>query len=71
MPNQRQEGKKLVTFWATEEEKALLQAAATAAGFSTLSDYIKWVGKAGPRPQEKAAPASPRPTSKKRAAKRG
>jgi nucleoside-diphosphate-sugar epimerase len=54
--------KKLVTFWASEEEKALLYAAAKVAGFENLADYLRWIAKEQPRPGQ-------RPTSKKRAAK--
>jgi hypothetical protein len=44
--------KKLVTFWASDEEKALLQQAYKAAGFSNLADYLRWIAQEQPRPGE-------------------
>lgn len=44
--------KKLVTFWASEEEKSLLQEAAHLAGFANLADYLRWIGKTQPKPKQ-------------------
>lgn len=44
--------KKLVTFWASEEEKKLLQDAATAAGFANLADYLRWIAQTQPKPRK-------------------
>jgi hypothetical protein len=44
--------KKLVNFWATDDEKALLQAAARKAGFSNLADYLRWIAETQPAPGE-------------------
>lgn len=43
MPNKRKDGKKLVSFWATKEEKRALEEAMELAGFATMSDYLKWI----------------------------
>lgn len=42
--------KKQVTFWATEEEKSLLQSAFQKAGFNNLADYLRWIAKTQPAP---------------------
>jgi len=42
--------KKLVTFWASEDEKALLQKASKTAGFSNLAEYLRWIAQAQPKP---------------------
>lgn len=42
--------KKLVTFWASDDEKALLQRAFKAAGFDNLADYLRWISQAQPKP---------------------
>jgi hypothetical protein len=45
--------KKLITFWASEEEKQLLQEAFKAAGFQTLADYLRWIAATQPKPKAK------------------
>ena len=52
MPNQRKEGKKLVTFWLDDDEKNLLKQAARFAGFTNVTDYMKWVAIEQPKPGE-------------------
>jgi hypothetical protein len=41
MPSQRDKSKKLVGFFATEEEKKALKKAAKHHGFSTLADFLR------------------------------
>lgn len=48
--NQRKEGKVMVGFFATEEEKALLNEAARLAGFTSLADYLRWIARHQPVP---------------------
>lgn len=43
MPNKRKDGKKLVTFWATQEEKEALLDAMKESGFETMTDYLRWL----------------------------
>ena len=50
MPSIRKKGKKIVGFFATEEEKAMLKQAASLAGFESLADYLRWVAKEMPTP---------------------
>jgi len=59
--------KKLVTFWASEDEKALLQAASRAAGFDNLADYLRWIAKAQPMPGQRPKASS---DAKKQSTKR-
>lgn len=77
MPNQRKKGKKLVGFFATEEEAGAMMAAAKAQGM-TLADWLRSLIPEGGvnhlREEPPPLPASgktryPRPTSKKRGAK--
>jgi len=42
--------KKLVTFWASDEEKQLLQSAAKAAGFANLAEYLRLIAATQPKP---------------------
>lgn len=51
MANQRDPNKKMVGFFATKDEKALLQAAAKKAGFETLADYLRWIASEQPMPE--------------------
>jgi len=52
MSGQRDPSKKLLTFWASEEERALLAEASVKAGFDTIADYLRWIAKEQPRPGE-------------------
>lgn len=47
--------KKLVAFWASDDEKALLQKAFKAAGFNNLADYLRWIAQTQPRPGQMPA----------------
>lgn len=50
MANQRKQGKRLVGFFATDEEQALLKEGARLAGFETMADYLRWVAQHQPKP---------------------
>ena len=58
MANQRKAGKRLVGFFATEEEQALLKQGAKLAGFETMADYLRWVAQNQPKPPVSRPPRS-------------
>jgi hypothetical protein len=60
MPNKRKEGKKLVGFFATEEEAAALLSAAKAGGM-TVADFIRTaIHKANAKHTPKVKPSAAR-----------
>jgi hypothetical protein len=63
MPNQRREGKKMLSFWGTEEELDLLKQATKAAGFTAVADYLRWVAHEQPKPGQKPQPPKSKSTA--------
>ena len=56
MQGKHDPSKRLITFWATEEEKTELQEAATIAGFKTMADYLRWIARTKPQPRQLPKP---------------
>ncbi|GEM_PF-487493 len=56
MPNQRDDNKKKVTAWVTEEEKEQLKIISKEFGFKNMTEYLRWVAANGPFNPEKDSP---------------
>jgi len=60
----------MLTFWGTEEEIALIKAAAEAAGFTVMADYLRWIAHEQPKPGQKPQPPKSSSTAAQAAKKK-